>query len=114
MRPRRVGTPGDRADTGSPPIRLADHGGAGGVAQQDRAGSDYPTIGYEAMDGGDAVEMEKLLDLEKQSQYIAEAFAAWWKIDEKATLQVYDRGGEYTAGTACIRPDTVENEGSCL
>ncbi|MFF3934379.1 hypothetical protein [Streptomyces hirsutus] len=78
------------------------------------ASSDYPTIDYEAIDGGDMAELDKMMDLEKQSQYIAEAFAAWWKIDEEATLQVYDRGGEHTAGTACIRPDSVKHEGSCL
>ncbi|WP_143660606.1 hypothetical protein [Streptomyces sp. JHA26] len=75
--------------------------------------SDYPTIDYEAIDGGDMEEMEKLMGLEKQSQYIAEAFAAWWEIDETATLQVYDRGGEYMAGSSCISPNAVENEGSC-
>lgn len=78
------------------------------------ASSDYPTINYEAIDGGDTAELDKMMDLEKQSQYIAEAFAAWWNIDEEATLQVYDRGGEHTAGTACIRPDSVKHEGSCL
>ncbi|MFE4959287.1 hypothetical protein ACFRCW_36130 [Streptomyces sp. NPDC056653] len=78
------------------------------------ARSDYPTVDYEAIDGGDLAEQNKMLDLEKQGQYVAEAFAAWWKIDETAVLQVYDRGGEYAAGTACIRPDTVEKEGSCL
>jgi hypothetical protein len=78
------------------------------------ASSDYPTVDYEAIDGGDVVELEKMMGLEKQSQYIAEAFAAWWKVDEKAVLQVFDRSGEYTAGTACLRPDTVKNEGSCL
>jgi formylglycine-generating enzyme required for sulfatase activity len=77
------------------------------------ASSDYPTINYEAIDNGDSVEEYKLLGLEKQSQYIAEAFAAWWKIDETAVLQVYDRGGEYAAGTSCIRPDTVKKEGAC-
>ncbi|WP_445527472.1 hypothetical protein [Streptomyces cyslabdanicus] len=76
--------------------------------------SDYPTIDYEAIDDGDVVELDKMMDLEKQSQYIAEAFAAWWEIDETATLQVLDRGGEYAAGTACIRPDSAEKEGSCL
>ncbi|MFF9123070.1 hypothetical protein ACF09J_07195 [Streptomyces sp. NPDC014889] len=78
------------------------------------ARSDYPTVDYEAIDDGDVVELEKMMDLEKQSQYIAEAFAAWWEIDETATLQVFDRGGEYTAGTSCIRPDTVKKNGSCL
>ncbi|WP_406415409.1 hypothetical protein OH809_42885 [Streptomyces sp. NBC_00873] len=78
------------------------------------AGSDYPTINYEAIEDGDQVEQDKMLDLEKQGQYIAEAFAAWWEIDETAVLQVYDRSGEYAAGTSCIRPDTVEKEGSCL
>ncbi|MFJ4517466.1 hypothetical protein [Streptomyces sp. NPDC088816] len=76
--------------------------------------SDYPTIDYEAIDDGDVVELDKMMDLEKQSQYAAEAFAAWWEIEETATLQVFDRGGEYAAGTACIRPDSVEKEGSCL
>jgi formylglycine-generating enzyme required for sulfatase activity len=78
------------------------------------ASSDYPTVDYEAIDSGDVVELEKMMGLEKQSQHIAEAFEAWWKVDEKAVLQVFDRSGEYTAGTACLRPDTVKNEGSCL
>lgn len=54
------------------------------------------------------------MDLEKQTRYIAEAFAAWWEINETATLQVFDRGGEYAAGSPCIRPDTVEKDGSCF
>jgi hypothetical protein len=78
------------------------------------ASSDYPTVDYEAIDSGDLAEQDKMLNLEKQSQYIAEALAAWWEIDETAVLQVYDRSGEYAAGTSCIRPDTVENEGSCI
>ncbi|WP_406431573.1 hypothetical protein [Streptomyces sp. NBC_01589] len=78
------------------------------------ASSDYPTIDYEAIDGGDQAEEYEMLDLEKQGQYIAGAFAAWWEIDETAVLQVYDRGGEYAASTACIRPDTVKKEGACF
>ncbi|WP_145766209.1 hypothetical protein [Streptomyces brevispora] len=78
------------------------------------ASSDYPTVDYEAIDGGDAVELEKMLDLEEQSHHIAEALAAWWEIDETAVFQVYDRSGEHAAGTSCIRPDSVENEGSCI
>jgi formylglycine-generating enzyme required for sulfatase activity len=78
------------------------------------ASSDYPTVDYEAIDGGDEAELDKMLDLEEQSQYIAEALAAWWEIDETAVFQVYDRSGEDAAGTACIRPDSVENEGSCI
>ncbi|MFH8975059.1 hypothetical protein [Streptomyces sp. NPDC017890] len=78
------------------------------------AGSDHPTVDYEAIDSGDPAERDKMLGLEKQSQYVAEALAAWWEIDETAVLQVYDRSGEYAAGTSCIRPDTVEKEGSCI
>ncbi|MET8511985.1 hypothetical protein [Streptomyces sp. NPDC005077] len=78
------------------------------------ASSDYPTVDYEAIDGGDLKEQNKMLDLEKQGQYIAEAFAAWWAVDETAVLQIYDRSGEYAAGTSCIRPDTVKVEGSCI
>ncbi|MFJ4950775.1 hypothetical protein [Streptomyces sp. NPDC088760] len=78
------------------------------------ATSDYPTVDYEAIDGGDAVEQDKMLNLEKQGQYIAEAFAAWWKTDEKSVLQVYDRSGIYAASTACIRTDSAEKEGSCF
>ncbi|MGW7046349.1 hypothetical protein ACWGDT_27395 [Streptomyces avermitilis] len=71
--------------------------------------SDYPTIDYEAADATD-----KVMVLEKQSQYIAEAFAAWWQIDETSVIQVFDRGGEYAAGTSCIRTDSAKAEGSCL
>ncbi|MEV7517370.1 hypothetical protein AB0O03_20465 [Streptomyces diastaticus] len=78
------------------------------------ASSDYPTIDYEAIDGGDEAELDKMMGLETQSQHLAEALAAWWDIDETAVFQVYDRTGEYAAGTACIRPDSVENEGSCI
>ncbi|MEF9907253.1 hypothetical protein [Streptomyces sp. P9-A2] len=78
------------------------------------ASSDYPTIDYEAIDDGDWVEEGKMMDLEKQTRYIAEAFAAWWEINETATLQVFDRGGEHAAGSPCIRPDTVEEDGSCF
>ncbi|MEU6181180.1 hypothetical protein [Streptomyces coeruleorubidus] len=78
------------------------------------ASSDYPTVDYEAIDGGDEAELDKMMGLETQSQHMAEALAAWWDIDETAVFQVYDRSGEYAAGTACIRPDTVKEEGSCL
>ncbi|MFI8952582.1 hypothetical protein ACIGO6_39685 [Streptomyces sp. NPDC053750] len=78
------------------------------------ASSDYPTVDYEAIDGGDQAEVDKMMGLETQSQHLAEALAAWWDIDETAVLQVYDRTGEYAAGTACIRPDSVSQEGSCL
>ncbi|MFF9085373.1 hypothetical protein ACF1BE_02905 [Streptomyces sp. NPDC014991] len=71
--------------------------------------SDHPTIDYEAADAPD-----KVLALEKQSQYIAGAFAAWWQIDETSVIQVFDRGGRYAAGTSCIRADSAEKEGSCL
>ncbi|MFI9810241.1 hypothetical protein ACIHEJ_39180 [Streptomyces sp. NPDC052301] len=77
------------------------------------ASSDYPTVDYGAVDDGGLKEEYKRLGLEKQSQYIAEAFAAWWKRDETATIQVYDRRGEYAAGTSCIQPDTVKHEGAC-
>ncbi|MGC9497693.1 hypothetical protein [Streptomyces sp. WG7] len=78
------------------------------------AASDHPTVDYEAIDSGDVAERKKMTALEKQSQYVAEALAGWWEIDETAVLQVYDRSGEYAAGTSCIRPDTVEKEGSCI
>ncbi|MGQ4444603.1 hypothetical protein ACN6LI_002708 [Streptomyces violaceoruber] len=55
-----------------------------------------------------------MMGLEMQSQHLAEALAARWDIDETAVFQVYDRTGEYAAGTSCIRPDSVENEGSCI
>ncbi|MEW2515828.1 hypothetical protein [Streptomyces sp. NPDC046870] len=71
--------------------------------------SDYPTVDYEA-DGA----TDEVMALEKESQYVAEAFAAWWRIDEPSVIQVFDRGGRYTAGTACIRADSAEKEGSCL
>lgn len=71
--------------------------------------SDYPTVDYEA-DGA----TDEVMALEKESQYIAEAFAAWWRIDEPSVIQVFDRGGRYTAGTSCIRTDSVDKEGSCL
>ncbi|NEA51013.1 hypothetical protein [Streptomyces sp. SID10815] len=71
--------------------------------------SDYPTVDYEA-DGA----TDEVMALEKESQYIAEAFAAWWQIDEPSVIQVFDRGGQYTAGTSCIRTDSAEKEGSCL
>lgn len=77
------------------------------------ASSDYPTIDYEAIDGGDMKELGDLMHLEKQAQHIAEAFAAWWEVDEVAVLQVYDRGGVHTAGTACIQVGTVSREGAC-
>ncbi|WP_406341360.1 hypothetical protein [Streptomyces sp. NBC_01578] len=76
--------------------------------------SDYPTLNYDALDNGDPKELQKSQNLEKQSQVIAEAFAAWWQIDEKSTLQVYNRGGMDIVGTACIRPDSVKHEGTCL
>jgi hypothetical protein len=71
--------------------------------------SDYPTVDYEAAGATD-----ETLALEEQSQYIAEAFAAWWRTDETSVIQVFDRGGTYTAGTSCIRPDSVDVHGSCL
>ncbi|MGW2708939.1 hypothetical protein ACWC4J_08090 [Streptomyces sp. NPDC001356] len=71
--------------------------------------SDYPTVDYEA-DGA----TDEVMALEKESQYIAEAFAAWWRIDEPSVIQVFDRGRRYTAGTSCIRTDSVDKEGSCL
>jgi formylglycine-generating enzyme required for sulfatase activity len=71
--------------------------------------SDYPTVDYEAVGASDAV-----IALEKQSQYIAEAFAAWWQTDELSVIQVFDRGGKYTAGTSCIRTDSAKADGSCL
>ncbi|MDX3588443.1 hypothetical protein [Streptomyces europaeiscabiei] len=71
--------------------------------------SDFPTVAYEA-DGA----TNDVLALEKQSQYIAEAFAAWWQIDEPSVIQVFDRGGKYTAGTSCIRTDSAMANGSCL
>ncbi|MEU2624298.1 hypothetical protein ABZ642_40360 [Streptomyces sp. NPDC007157] len=71
--------------------------------------SNYPTVDYEA-DGA----TDEAMALEKESQYIAEAFAAWWQVDEPSVIQVFDRGGKYTAGSSCIRPDTVRKEGSCL
>ena len=78
------------------------------------ASSDYSTVDYEAIDGGEETELGKMMDLETQSQYMAEALAAWWKVDETAVFQVYDRSGENAVGTACIRTDSVENEGSCI
>ncbi|MFI9255432.1 hypothetical protein [Streptomyces sp. NPDC053069] len=71
--------------------------------------SDYPTVDYEADDA-----VDKTQDLEQQSQYIAEAFASWWQADEPSVIQVFDRGGKYTAGTSCIRADSVRAHGSCL
>ncbi|MGI5518838.1 hypothetical protein [Streptomyces sp. CA-106131] len=73
------------------------------------ADSDYPTVDYEAAGATD-----ETLALEEQPEYIAEAFAAWWQMDETSVIQVFDRGGTYTAGTSCIRPDSVEAHGSCL
>ncbi|MEU6775208.1 hypothetical protein [Streptomyces sp. NPDC046759] len=52
--------------------------------------------------------------MEEQSQYIAEAFASWGQADEPSVIQVFDRGGKYTAGTSCIRTDSVKVHGSCL
>ncbi|WP_225823825.1 hypothetical protein [Streptomyces naphthomycinicus] len=71
--------------------------------------SDYPTVDYEADDA-----VDRTLVLEEQSQYIAEAFASWWQADEPSVIQVFDRGGKYTAGTSCIRTDSVKVHGSCL
>ncbi|WP_148016608.1 hypothetical protein [Streptomyces sp. OR43] len=78
------------------------------------ASSDYATVNYEAIDGGDEAESDKMMGLEAQSQHMAEAFDAWWEVDEVSVLQVYDRSGENAVGTACIRPDSVESEGSCI
>jgi formylglycine-generating enzyme required for sulfatase activity len=71
--------------------------------------SDYPTVDCEA-DGA----TEKVLALERQSPYIAEAFAAWWQIDEPSVIQVFGCGGEYTAGTSRIRTDSAKANGSCF
>jgi len=71
--------------------------------------SDFPTVNYEA-DGA----VDKMLALEEQSEHIAAAFAAWWRIDEPSVVQIFDRGGEYPAGTSCIRVDSFEVHGSCL
>ncbi|MES4892809.1 hypothetical protein [Streptomyces sp. NPDC096012] len=73
------------------------------------ATSDFPTVDYEA-DGASTVTE----DLEVRTQYIAEAFAEWWQIDEISVLKVIDRGGKYAAGVSCIRTDSSEAHGSCL
>ncbi|WP_328452940.1 hypothetical protein OG780_28690 [Streptomyces sp. NBC_00386] len=73
------------------------------------AESDFPTVDYES-DGA----TDEAWALEEQSQYIAAAFAAWWKIDEPSVIAVYDRGGKYTAGLSCIRTDSFEVHGSCV
>ncbi|MFJ4517470.1 hypothetical protein [Streptomyces sp. NPDC088816] len=71
--------------------------------------SDYPVINYEAEGATDEV-----IALEKETQYVAEAFAAWWQIDEPSVITVMDRGGEYSAGVSCIRADSSEADGSCM
>jgi hypothetical protein len=73
------------------------------------ATSDFPTVDYEA-DGASMVTE----DLEVRTQYIAEAFAEWWQIDEASVIKVIDRGGKYAAGVSCIRTDSSKAHGSCL
>lgn len=75
--------------------------------------SDYPTVNYETIDNGDQVQEMLEQSLELEADYIGQAFASWWAADETAVIQVYDRGGKYTAGTSCIRSDAVEKNGSC-
>lgn len=76
--------------------------------------SDYPTVDYEAIDRGDEQELERMNALEAKSFVLAEAVDLWWdNRGEKTVLQVFDRGGEMVAGTACITATSIEDNGSC-
>lgn len=78
------------------------------------ATSDYPTVNYEAIDDGDDQELERMLALDAKVFVLAEAVDLWWDNgEEQVVLQVFDRGGEMAAGTACITASSIENEGAC-